>query len=510
MKLKKFLAAAMVSTLALGAVAAPVTPVILAYADDAAASKVNTKITITPKYDSYSATITTANEGENYIFLEVLKKKSETEYKVSATYCYSVDTLKENEKGVEVDLSFLKATTKQYIRAYGSLDMTSDAKYTAVTEIKAQPAKSKLKFAEAQTEVGKAFKNGDAELGDKVANYSYRTLYGTVWNELSKLNLANTTVAGTTLIVREDATADAPAGAEAKVKVKAIAKAPKVTVDYVKNTIPLKKDTQYRIITTGEGAIDDATKWVDVTAATKNSPEKIVTDYLAKIKDTKTKATDVVAGGFTLVVRTVKSDKAPSAAAFVGVIAAPTIKQTDNANEIKVSEDNKLTWTNDKEGVNFVATSKDFAYSLDSGKTWKAIKDNEDGVLVKFDRTAEQKILVRTVGVKAKGDVEAAFPSNSVELVVAARTEAATPEQSSVTVERTAETTITVKATVEGLEYSLDNSEWTALTKDEVETLTEQSAEAFKVYVRVAETADKLASKALEVNVAVYTAPSGK
>lgn len=85
-----------------------------------------------------------------------------------------------------------------------------------------------------------------------LVNYSYRSLYGTTWDSLSNFDFNSAKVAGTTIVVRQEAKDNnvlaAPASAEVKVKIPAIAKAPKITIDYAKGQINIGNKLEYGIV----------------------------------------------------------------------------------------------------------------------------------------------------------------------------------------------------------------------------------------------------------------------
>lgn len=399
-------------------------------APETAAYAADPKITLTVDYVDYTATITTSG-ADAYLFLEVLKKKGE-EYTVSATY-----TFKATSKKATVDLSFLKASSEQYIRAYGNLDVEDKS---AVVTVQKQPDKSSIKYVPADT-LAKSFtiKSGKDTVevtADILETYSYRTLYGTTWNLLSDFDPA-TSVAGTTLIVRKEAVAaedkvvGAPAGNEVKVKIAALAKAPKVTPDYVKGVVKLAKGTEYRVIHMKESTPTEVSTYKEVGSSAQSlTPAEIILNTVTLTGDDAAKAKaaeDIAKKGFTLIVRTAKTEKkAASAPVFVTIPAQPAV--TDNSGTISLTGDTakNVTYKDTEKGLELKAAGATFAYSIDNGEKWKTVAAGKT-VVVKMD--TGKTVLVRLAGVKAdtKKKIEGALPSNSIEVTYTKPTATATP-----------------------------------------------------------------------------------
>lgn len=404
-------------------------------APETAAYAADPKITLTVDYVDYTATITTSG-ADAYLFLEVLKKKGE-EYTVSATY-----TFKATDKKATVDLSFLKATSEQYIRAYGNLDVEDKS---AVVTVQKQPDKSSIKYVPADT-LAKSFtiKSGKDTVEvttDILKTYVYRTLYGTTWNTLDTFVPENS-VAGTTLIVREEAVATdagkkivgAPAGNEVKVKIAALAKAPKVTPDYVNGVVKLAKGTEYRVIHMKESTPTEVSTYKEVGSSAQSlTPAQIIlntvkptgSDDAAKAKA----AEDIAKKGFTLIVRTVKTDKkAASAPVFVTIPAQPAVTDNSDTSTISLTGDTakNVTYKDTEKGLELKATGATFAYSIDGGEKWKTVAAGKTAV-VKMD--TGKTVLVRLAGVKAdtKKEIEGTLPSNSIAVTYTKPTPTAAP-----------------------------------------------------------------------------------
>ena len=411
---KKFFAKALAFALVMGTVsvygsgiAAPISIV------QAATDPV--KATITVDYENYTATIKTTNSTDTYVFLEVLKDQNGT--KVASTYCCAVGTV-DGGKGAVIDLSFLKATKEQYVRAYGNtLDSKGAYVYSDITKIAAQPAKLSIKY-----DALKGLIDGKSKEAIKIEDgYEFKSLYGSTWTDLEENSLKGMEITGNTIVLRKKAVTtagkEAPASAEVKVKITAIPKAPKAKIDYVKGTINFGKGTEY--IKLGSAAIADDATW------TKNGDSKALTtaEVLTKLSVTDPKAADT-----TIVVRTAKTDKkAASAFSFVTITKEAEIQNTaatgDNANggtvDYKATDADKtikMTWKNTTKGISLKAEKAPFQYYDATKKDWKTIAVGKE-VEVKLKDKAELK--VRVAGVKPTKTENGAFASGEVTLTCA-------------------------------------------------------------------------------------------
>ncbi len=399
--------------------------------------------TISINYADYTATITAT--GASYVFLEVLKDESGS--KVSGTYGYKLEN-----GSVTVDLSFLKANKKQYIRAYS--DALEDGKYvrSEVTTILAQPAKFSLKYdaAKGQLVDGKsktAITLPDTIGESDVAVYEYKTLYGSEWAGLSKEALENKNVAGTTIIVRKAAVEaaegkeGAPASAEVKVKIPAIPKAPKVTIDYVKGLVKLGKNTEYATLAK---AVADTPVWTKTSDSAAKGVE--IGKLLQELGGSE--GTRGGAGSTTepikLVVRTIGGEKkADSAWTFVALNELKDLTPDNEDNPTSYSlGDKKLTWENTSKGIKLKAEGGAFDYYDAAKKTWKAVAAGKT-VEVKLKNKAELE--VRASGTKATKNEDGSFFTNSETLtcdLLAAKVTVTAKE----TVKEGEEVTLTVEA----------------------------------------------------------------
>ncbi len=381
---------------------------------------------------TYEATIeVAANVKSGYVCLKVLKE-DKLDAKVVSESWYPVKTVGSKTVAI-VDLSFLKAAKPSYIMA---VDMLGN-KSASVTTIAAQ-TKTAIKYdAKTQSFVDKS----KAPIAD-LAGYEYKTLYGSNWGTIDTSGaftpstlatfktdkLENAVVAGTTLVVRKAASktagSEAPAGTEVKVKIPAVAKAPKVKVDYVKGVISLPKGVEVCIVdtTTGklkQGGNPGADLWGSATG--KLTQEQILTALqVAEADTTKTQAM-----GYTFAIRTaeIKDKKAASKIDFIKINPAPIISPDTTAKKVQVlnatnttQKDDVFTYTYEADGLNVtpVTTSTvNCAYSLD-GRKWVPITG---GVTIKVEDKAKVQFYVPAE--KGSDTKAASFASNIVEITYA-------------------------------------------------------------------------------------------
>ena len=382
------------------------------------------QVTITVNPATYEATITVESTKSGYVCLKVLKENSKDAKVVSEAW-YPVDS---NKKAV-VDLSFLKATKEQYIMA---VDMSGNE--SAPVTIAAQP-KTVIKY-DAKTQ--KFVDKSKVEIADLSA-YEYKTLYGSNWGTIGSSNaftasslatfktdkLENAIVAGTTLIIRKAAVTTAgsetPAGTEVKVKIPAVAKAPKVKVDYVKGSITLPKNVEIVLVDDTNGKLktgtDSKTAWVKTEG--KLTPDKLLTTLgVAEASITNTKAK-----GYSFAIRTaeVKDKKAASNMTFIKINPAPMLDATTSklikASLLKsdgttVESKDAISYDYTKDGLKLTPKPDmpSFSYSID-GKKWTPITGE---VTVKVEDKAKVQIYVPAV--KGDDSHDAAFASNVVEV----------------------------------------------------------------------------------------------
>ncbi len=427
---KKFFAKALAFAMVMGSVGihgVAVAPVGIVKAAD--------KPIITFDPVTYEATIeVAASVNSGYVCLKVLKE-DKLDAKVVSESWYPVKTV--NGKNVAiVDLSFLKAAKPSYIMA---VDMLGN-KSASVTTIAAQ-TKTAIKYdAKTKSFVDKSKAPID---GAELANYEYKTLYGSNWGTIAASGgaftpstlatfktdkLENAVVAGTTLVVRKAASktagSEAPAGTEVKVKIPAVAKAPKVKVDYVKGVISLPKGVEVCIVdtTTGklkQGSSPAADLWGSATG--KLTQEQILTALqVAEADTTKTQAM-----GYTFAIRTaeIKDKKAASKIDFIKINPAPIISPDTTAKKVQVlkaadgtTKEAVFGYTFEADGLKVTPdpnSTVNCAYSLD-GRKWVPITG---GVTIKVEDKAKVQFYVPAE--KGSDTKAASFASNIVEITYA-------------------------------------------------------------------------------------------
>lgn len=379
---------------------------------------------------TYEATIeVVASVKSGYVCLKVLKE-DKLDAKVVSESWYPVKTV--NSKNVAiVDLSFLKAAKPSYIMA---VDMLGN-KSASVTTIAAQ-TKTAIKYdAKTQSFVDKS----KAPIAD-LAGYEYKTLYGSNWGTIAANGgvftpstlatfktdkLENAVVAGTTLVVRKAASktagSEAPAGTEVKVKIPAVAKAPKVKVDYVKGVISLPKGVEVCIVNTATGKLKQggnplADLWGSATG--KLTQEQILTALQVAGADT----TKTQAMGYTFAIRTaeIKDKKAASKIDFIKINPAPIISPDTTAKEVQVlkaadgtTKEAVFGYTFEADGLKVTPdpnSTVNCAYSLD-GRKWVPITG---GVTIKVEDKAKVQFYVPAE--KGSDTKAASFASNIVEI----------------------------------------------------------------------------------------------
>ena len=391
--------------------------------------------TITFDPVTYEATIeVAAGVKSGYVCLKVLKE-DKLDAKVVSESWYPVKTVNNKDVAI-VDLSFLKAAKPSYIMA---VDMLGN-KSASVTTIAAQ-TKTAIKYdAKTKSFVDKSKAPID---GAELANYEYKTLYGSNWGTIAASGgaftpstlatfktdkLENAVVAGTTLVVRKAASktagSEAPAGTEVKVKIPAVAKAPKVKVDYVKGVISLPKGVEVCIVDTATGKLKQggnplADLWGSATG--KLTQEQILTALQVAGADT----TKTQAMGYTFAIRTaeIKDKKAASKIDFIKINPAPIISPDTSAKKVQVlkatdgtTKENVFAYTFEADGLKVtpVTTSTvNCAYSLD-GRKWVPITG---GVTIKVEDKAKVQFYVPAE--KGSDTKAASFASNIVEITYA-------------------------------------------------------------------------------------------
>lgn len=358
-------------------------------------------------YTNYTAWLA-VGANDKYAMLETLKvKKDKNGAVTSATkgnqYVYDLVELTKSttQKGFLLDLSFLKATSDQYIKVYGD---ANPANATQV-QINAQPKKPSIKY------VGGQF-TAKIDRKDVILNpieldkYEYKTLYGSKWDSLRNYNGTTSSIAGTTLLIRQKATLTTPASVETKIKVAAAAKAPKVAIDYVKGTISIPKGVEFKVFAMGKEG-----NWTRLEAAGKLTPTELLAKFMPYVNGALTDAEKKEAlekRGFSVIARTaavLKNNvvtKSASQPIFLDIPATTTVAKAENENKIlgSVPALIYLTYQNVEKGVEMTAVGGNFDYSIDDGKTWKTIKPTAKKPTVAKPKGDVKGVLVRESGTK--------------------------------------------------------------------------------------------------------------
>lgn len=334
-------------------------------------------------YESMTGSIS-SNGDDEFFFLEVLK--DEKGEKPGTVYCY------EGDDATDIDLSFLKITKPVSLRVYGNKNPNPLRIYTLAKQDK----KPSIKYVAGKDTFYETFQLARENLTDKtVQTLEWSTQYGDVWSCFESLEdrMSSLTVAGSTILVRAISPAwDAPATAEVKVKIAAVPKAPKVTLDYAKNSIKLPKGSEIRVpgwIIPSEEKPEGATAFSavetpfyftvgsnkeDQNISPMNLAEKLVDQYIKEYNEAQGKITDTAIKaeypakttedtkdtdgnvtkesdktvllkamkeeGYNFLVRTAKGKKAASQPTFVDVKAAPVIavREKEDPNSTKNSK----------------------------------------------------------------------------------------------------------------------------------------------------------------------------
>lgn len=396
-----------------------------------------------------------SNKGDSFLFLEICKKKDDPKGK-GTIYCYEGDD-------ISLDLSFMKLSKEVNVYVYGDVN-TDPVAYT----IAAQPKKASVKFKyDSKKTFAEYFTLGN---NLKIEDFEYRRQNDTSWKPLSDLEeeLDQLMVAGANLLVRQSGTdtkekKNMP-GTEIKLKISAAPKAPKIKLNYAKNTITLVKNSQIRvpgweIFSTkpnADGKYDKVPFYYSL-GETKDkdklnpSPadlaetlvKEYVTAYNASVGELKKhgrsereltdkdqeKLLDELKDGCTLLIRTSDSKKGNSQPAFTELKAAPVIglkPKTTSGTAVVAVVTGENTYGNDtvtvtygkdeqpgKETLKLTASNDNlFAYSID-GKKFTKIK--KGGTTVKLSTVTGSDIIIRMEGAEDKKDAaKSRWASNNV------------------------------------------------------------------------------------------------
>ncbi|MDE7060586.1 MAG: hypothetical protein K2O71_03205 [Lachnospiraceae bacterium] len=250
MKFKKFLASAMTGAMMLGLVATA-TPAVSAYAETSAKlgtseatvfhlAQQSRDVPSGPAIDYKTMTVEVPSD-DPFVIVKFYKDKDKLT-KPSNTYVYPV-----TGSAVTIDLGFYKPGRKEaYIEYYGSGNTKTEIGHSILAK---EVNKLKLKIDTTKDDFLAALNEKSSTKLESLEGYSYRPLYGTEWKDLSVFanNYKTAKVAGTTIVVRQNATENGPASAEVKLKIGGMAKAPTLKINYEKDTIGVDK-VQYALV----------------------------------------------------------------------------------------------------------------------------------------------------------------------------------------------------------------------------------------------------------------------
>ncbi len=363
-------------------------------------------------YEKYELVISPGS-SDNYVFVEVSKKGGE-DFKPTTTYSYEVAALRNGEGKVAVDLSFLNAKKTQYVRVYG--DCTENMAAVRDIEIAGQPGKLTIKYLDGKKTLQEALEIKQG--GDKVEvtlgllmNYEYKSLYGSKWESLNNFDFKAAEMAGTTILVHEKQSVNPlkPIGADVKIKIKAAAKPPKVTIDYVKGTIKFPKGAEW--VKLGRS----------LAFASPATTDKI------NVKDLQG-----IVPGDKIAVRIKATEK--KAASNVAVVSIPRFSEIEvvkNADKVvavvdKTNKANRITWGEESDKIVLMASGSSFDYSFD-GKSWKTLKAGATKKL-SYEKDAEKmELYFRKAGMKPDKVQDGCFPSVSSEKITLTKGAVGTP-----------------------------------------------------------------------------------
>ena len=393
-------AAAMTGVMAFGLIATAA-PAVSVYAEgegDGSTTTPSGDSAVTAKVD-YENMILTVSTSDPYFTVDVLKTESDKE-KPSKTYTYA------GGEGVKIDLGFLKIKKENILNVYGSSQ--TDKSKGSIVKIAAQPAKEKFTVDATKDNLLEALGKTDADKD----TYKWRSSFGGNWGALDAFDFASAKVAGTTIVVRRAAVVtegkETPAGPEAKIKVPAAPKAPKVTVDYVKDSVKVTDKMQIALL--GESPVEEETGWVD---ASKGMTRAQIVTALKISEEDASKA-------FSIVVRTAANGKkSASMPVIVPIKATSVLEVSDPADSATISVgDATVTIKADKteNGVTFTISGGTATFQYDKGgNKWANITSGTE------IKTSASTIKVRIAPEKEDKKVagSGAFASNVVTLTPA-------------------------------------------------------------------------------------------
>lgn len=387
-----------------------------------------------------------SNGGDYFLFLEVCKKEGDPKGN-GTVYCYEGNN-------ISLDLSFLKLSKKVHVYVYGDQNTTA-VPYT----IAASPKKASVKF---KYDPAKTFTQCFTLKEAEIADLEYRHQNESGWRPLADLEneLDHLMVAGANLLVRQcgkDGTVANMPGTEIKLKIPVAPKAPKVKLNYAKNTVTLPKNSQVRVLgwyiysePDKNGNFDKVPYYYSAGENKDNlnlSPAALAQKLVAEYVEAYNKSIQAIKNGrklddqdqeyllndlkdgCSLLIRTSDNKKGNSQPVFVELKSAPVMEtvigSTIKAAVVTKEENGKkiygdfvtVTYEKDskeKESVKLTASGDNlFAYSTD-GKKFTKIKSS--GTTVKFEKIGSE-LLIRMEGMEDKKDTsKSCWASNQVTL----------------------------------------------------------------------------------------------
>lgn len=381
-------------------------------------------------YATYTATLT-SESNDIYAFVDVYKsKKNKTTQKEEVDWNGkpSSSSYKFNGKTVTIDLSFLKLKSLQGIEISGDKSMAK-----VQVELQAQPAKLKnVKYADGKF----TYKEGKNTVDLPDAGYEYRGEYATTWTPLSEFGKTEHISAEKTTIYIRAIVNNAPAGAEAKVAIDKAAAGPKISIDYIKDTIDLKKTSEISL--DGDKFISDGIVQQDGTKKSLSALNGKVTPKM--IRDTFAKDGTTA---FTVFVRTAKTDKKPESSVVRVVIPAITkltpgtttlVTSGSAITDVLVASDasdntqkvtatfNAGTGKSPKPYYEFkVGGTASFEYTIVGARkeTWATLTSSKTAKINLTDKP--QTLRLRKSGTTVKKGGSDAFPSEEIKITIPAK-----------------------------------------------------------------------------------------
>jgi|GEM_PF-3052622 len=416
--------------------------------------------------ETLSARIRT-NGDDSFLFLEIAKNEDMLWQGKATPYCYEGND-------VTVDLSFLNISNEMYFQVYG--DQNREA--LDIDQIYAIPKEEKasLKYKH-DPELYDAFEPYNMEnsftFGEETdpGAWEYRHQGSGTWHPLWDLEdeLEHLRVSGTTLLIRQYmGDIDCVPGKETKLKIPAVPKAPKVKLNYTKNTVTFTGDSEIFVSgwrtfaknADGNGyheepyyyylEVDEedssVKKWMlnpDIEWLAYDLAEDYVQSYNSSINmlrregiwwyEKKTKEDvaalreELLTKGFKLVVRTNTQKKGPSQFVLKEINPVPAIEIVSGSaiNKIAVvtvdEQGNKeygndyvtFQYGTDKKGKAILTLTssgdKTFAYSTnywdaDNPSKAKFTKIKTTGTVINLDKLKDRDITIRMEGVENKKD----------------------------------------------------------------------------------------------------------